>query len=108
MESGTDPPNTRHTFLCKEVDTADGLLDLQALLHLARLDVPEPDSLIVRPTNQPLTAQQQRRAVISVTVEEPDALRKRVLEVRLAVVERAVERFPEVADSSFSEIDGEC
>ena len=42
-----------------------------------------------------LTAQKERRAVVRVACEEPDALRETVLEVGLAVMQRAVERFPE-------------
>lgn len=40
------------------------------------------------------TPQKQRRAEIRMPIEEPHALRERVPEIRLAVVERAVERFP--------------
>ena len=36
-----------HTFVGKEVDATDRLLDLQTLLHLARLDIPEPDGLVI-------------------------------------------------------------
>ena len=44
----------KRTFIGEEVDTADGLLDLKALLQFARLDIPEADRLVVRATYQPL------------------------------------------------------
>ena len=42
------------TFVGEEVDATDRLLDLQALLQLAGLDVPEADRLVVRPTDEAL------------------------------------------------------
>jgi len=42
----------RHTFFVQEVNTTDGLLDLQALRHLARFDIPESNRLVVRATDQ--------------------------------------------------------
>ena len=35
------------TFFVQEVDTTDGLLDLQTLCHLARFDIPESNRLVV-------------------------------------------------------------
>ena len=46
--------NVERTFVGEEVDTADGLLDLKALLQFARLDIPKADRLVVRATYQPL------------------------------------------------------
>ena len=43
-----------HTLVGKEVHATDGFFDLQALLHLARLDIPEADSLVIRPANETL------------------------------------------------------
>ena len=40
------------------------------------------------------TAQKQRRAVVRVACEEPDALRETVLEVGLAVMQITIQRFP--------------
>lgn len=37
----------RHTFLRQEIHTAYRLLHLQALFHLASVDVPETDSFVV-------------------------------------------------------------
>ena len=36
-----------HTFVGEEVDTADRLLDLETLLHLTGVDIPEPDGLVI-------------------------------------------------------------
>ena len=82
------------TLVGKEVDATDGFLDLQALLHLARLDIPEPDSLVIRPADETLSAQQQRRAIVGVAIEEADALREPIPEVRLAVVKRPIQGLP--------------
>lgn len=41
-----------------------------------------------------LTAQEERRAEVRVPIEETDALRKPVVEVRLAVVEGPIQRLP--------------
>ena len=73
--------NYAHTLVGKEVDATDRLLDLQTLLHLARLDIPEPDSLVVRSADETLAAQQQRRAVVGMAVEEANALRDTISEV---------------------------
>lgn len=35
------------TFFMQEVNATDWLLDLQALCHLARFDIPEPNRLVV-------------------------------------------------------------
>jgi hypothetical protein len=52
------------TFLRQEINTANGLLDLQTLLALARRDIPEPDRLVIGSANQTLsyihTHQRQR------------------------------------------------
>ena len=63
------------TLVREEVDAADGLLDLQAFLHLTRVDIPEPNCLVVRAADETLPAQEQRRAVVGVSIEEADALR---------------------------------
>ena len=48
------------TFVGEEVNTADRLLDLKALLQFACLDVPEANRLIVRATDQPLPCMCER------------------------------------------------
>ena len=48
--------NYAHTLVGKEVHATDGFLDLQALLHLARLYIPEPDGLVIRPADETLSA----------------------------------------------------
>ena len=60
------------TFLRQEVDTTDRFLHLQALLHLASLDVPEANRLIVAAADKPLAAQQERRTEVGVSIEESD------------------------------------
>lgn len=77
---------SRLAFFCQEINTANGFLHLQALLHLARLDVPEPNRLVIAPADQALSPQQQRRAEVGVAMEETHALRERIAEVRLSVV----------------------
>ena len=82
------------TLIGEEVDAADRLLDLQALLHLARLNIPEPDSFVVGAADETLAAQEQRRAVVGMPIEETDALRKTIPEVRFAMVKGTVQRLP--------------
>ena len=60
------------TFLCQEVDTTNRFLHLQALLHLAGLDVPKANRLIVAAADKPLAAQQERRTKVGVSIEKSD------------------------------------
>jgi hypothetical protein len=84
----------QQTFLSQKINTAHGLLDLQTLLHLARLYIPEPDRLIVTPTDKALAPQKEGRAEVGVSVEEPDGLWEAVMEVGFAMMEGSIERFP--------------
>jgi hypothetical protein len=80
----------QQTFLSQKINTAHGLLDLQTLLHLARLYIPEPDRLIVTPTDKALASQQEGRAEVGVSVEEPDRLWEAVMEVGFAMMEGSI------------------
>lgn len=46
------------TFFMQEVNTADRLLDLQTLRHLARFDIPEPNRLVIGATDQTFAFQE--------------------------------------------------
>ena len=92
-------------LLRQEIHTRHRLLDLQHARALARRNVPEPaiarqhsssltarkknipDGLVVATADEPLAAQQQSRAVVCVAVEEANALRNGMLEVRLAMMQ---------------------
>lgn len=91
--SGTDREciiSILRTFLRQEVDTTNRFLHLQALLHLAGLDVPEADRLVVAATDEPLAAQQERRTEVGVSIQESDRLREGITEVGFAMVKRAI------------------
>jgi hypothetical protein len=80
----------QQTFLSQKINTAHGLLDLQTLLHLAGLYIPEPDRLIVTPTDEALASQKEGRAEVGVSVEEPDGLWEAVMEVGFAMMEGSI------------------
>lgn len=75
-----------HTFFVQEVDTANRLLDLQTLRHLACFDIPESNRLVVGATNQTFAFQEQGSTVVCVSGQEANILGKSVLEIRLPVV----------------------
>lgn len=83
------------TFFVQEVDTANGLLDLQTLGHLASFDIPEPNRLVVGTADQTFALQEQRSAVVRVTSQEADILGKGILEIRLPMVQGTIQRLPD-------------
>ena len=56
--------NYEDLFLCEEIHAADGLLDGEAFLHFAGLNIPEADGLVVRAADQslPYSENSARRA----------------------------------------------
>jgi hypothetical protein len=87
-------PNHKDLLLRQKINTTDRLLDSQTFLHLPRFNIPEPDCLVITSTDQSLAAKEESRAEIGVSMEEAQALRKRVCKVGFTVVEGTVERFP--------------
>jgi len=70
-----------HTFFVQEINTTDWLLDLQTLCHLARFNIPEPNRLVVRATDQTFALQEQGSTVVGVTGQEADILGEGILEI---------------------------
>jgi hypothetical protein len=87
-------PNHKNLLLRQKINTANRLLDSQTLLHLPRLDIPEPDCLVIASADQSLASEEERRTEISVSVEEAQGLREGMCEVGFAVVKGAVEGLP--------------
>jgi len=83
------------TFFVQEINTTDRFLDLQTLCHLARFNIPESNRLVVRATDQTFALQEQGSTVVGVTSQEADVLREGILEIRLPMVQGAVQRFPD-------------
>jgi len=79
----------------QEINTTDWLLDLQTLRHLAGFDIPEPNRLVVRAADQTFALQEQGSAVVGVTRQEANALGEGILEIRLPMVQGAVQRLPD-------------
>jgi len=82
------------TFLGQEINTAHGFFNLQALLHLTCVDIPEPDRFVVGAANETLATQEEGRAEVGMPIEETNVLGKGISEVGFTVMERFVEWFP--------------
>lgn len=86
--------DNKHLLFGQEVYTADWLLHVQALLALARLNVPEANRLVVRTTNQALAPEKECGTEVGVAREETDGLRQGVRKVGFTVMEGLVQGEP--------------
>ena len=61
---------------------------------MARFNIPESNRLVVRSADKAFAFQQQRSAVVGVTGQETDVLRKAIFKIGLPMVQGAIQWFP--------------